>query len=103
MAPSAPWGTLPTSHWETLSAQGLYLAGQFWNKPLRPEAWIAETHALDLLPSPERERTLARFVPESGSPPSISCIGQWTLGAQRLSTRGASRAGCCALPARSAA
>jgi pimeloyl-ACP methyl ester carboxylesterase len=66
LAPSAPWGTLPTSAWEIVSAQGLYLAGQFWNKPLRPEAWIAETHSLDLLPPGEREATFARFVPESG-------------------------------------
>ena len=66
LAPSAPWGTLPTSAWEIASAQGLYLAGQFWNKPLRPESWIAETHSLDLLPPGEREATFARFVPESG-------------------------------------
>lgn len=66
IAPSAPWGTLPTSPWEIMSAQGLYLAGQFWNKPLQPEAWIAETHALDLLPSAEREAVFAKFVPESG-------------------------------------
>jgi len=66
IAPSAPWGTLPTSPWEIMSAQGLYLAGQFWNKPLRPEAWVAETHALDLLPPEEREAVFARFVPESG-------------------------------------
>lgn len=66
IAPSAPWGVLPTSHWEIMSAQGLYLAGQFWNKPLRPEAWIAETHALDLVPPGEREALFARFVPESG-------------------------------------
>lgn len=66
LAPSAPWGTLPTSPWEIMSAQGLYLAGQFWNKPLRPEAWIAESHALDLLPAGERERVFSRFVPESG-------------------------------------
>lgn len=66
LAPSAPWGTLPTSAWEIMSAQGLYLAGQFWNKPLRPESWIAETHALDLMPPAEREATFARFVCESG-------------------------------------
>jgi len=66
LAPSPPWGTLPTSAWEIMSAQGLYFAGQFWNKPLRPESWIAETHALDLLPLAEREATFARFVPESG-------------------------------------
>lgn len=66
IAPSAPWGTLPTSPWEIMSAQGLYLAGQFWNKPLRPEAWIAESHALDLLPPAQREAVFARFVCESG-------------------------------------
>jgi pimeloyl-ACP methyl ester carboxylesterase len=66
VAPSAPWGTLPTSPWEIMSAQGLYLAGQFWNKPLRPDQWVAETHALDGLPPGEREAVFARFVPESG-------------------------------------
>lgn len=66
IAPSAPWGTLPTSPWEIMSAQGLYLAGQFWNKPLYPEAWVAETHALDMLPPRERDAVFSRFVPESG-------------------------------------
>lgn len=66
IAPSAPWGTLPTSPWEIMSAQGLFFAGQFWNKPLWPEAWVAETHALDLMPSGERARVSARFIPESG-------------------------------------
>lgn len=66
LAPSAPWGTLPTTPWEIMSAQGLYLAGQFWNKPLRPEAWIAESHALDMLPARMREDVFSRFVPESG-------------------------------------
>ena len=66
IAPSAPWGTLPTSPWEIMSAQGLYFAGQFWNKPLQPEAWVAETHALDLIPPREREAIFSRFVPESG-------------------------------------
>jgi len=66
IAPSAPWGTMPTSPWEIMSAQGLYFAGQFWNKPLQPEAWVAETHALDLIPPRERDALFARFVPESG-------------------------------------
>ena len=66
IAPSAPWGTLPTSPWEIMSAQGLYFAGQFWNKPLQPEAWVAETHALDLIPPRERDALFSRFVPESG-------------------------------------
>lgn len=66
LAPSAPWGTLPTSPWEVMSAMGLYLAGPFWQKPLRPEAWIAESHALDMLPAAQREAVFSRFVPESG-------------------------------------
>ncbi|MFN9542356.1 MAG: alpha/beta hydrolase [Alphaproteobacteria bacterium] len=66
LAPSAPWGTLPTTPWEIMSAQGLYLAGPFWNKPLRPEAWVAESHALDMLPARTREAVFSRFVPESG-------------------------------------
>ena len=81
LAPSAPWGTLPTTHWEVMSAQGLYLAGQFWNKPLRPEAWIAEAHALDLMPPGEREATFARFVPESGL--ATFEILHWAMDARR--------------------
>jgi len=83
LAPSSPWGTLPTTHWEIMSAQGLYLAGQFWNKPLRPEAWIAETHALDLLPPGEREATFARFVPESGL--ATFEILHWAMDVRRAS------------------
>lgn len=81
LAPSSPWGTLPTSAWEIMSAQGLYLAGQFWNKPLRPESWIAETHALDLLPPGEREATFARFVCESGL--ATFEILHWAMDARR--------------------
>ncbi len=81
LAPSAPWGTLPTSAWEIMSAQGLYLAGQFWNKPLRPESWIAETHALDLMPPGEREATFARFVCESGL--ATFEILHWAMDARR--------------------
>ncbi len=92
IAPSAPWGTLPTSHWEIMSAQGLYLAGQFWNKPLRPEAWIAETHALDLLPAGERERTFARFVPESGL--ATFEILHWAMDVRRATFVDARRIDC---------
>lgn len=92
IAPSAPWGTLPTSHWEIISAQGLYLAGQFWNKPLRPEAWIAETHALDLLPPGERERVFARFVPESGL--ATFEILHWAMDVRRATFVDARRIDC---------
>lgn len=66
LAPSPPWGTLPTTPWELASAHSLYYAGQFWNRPLKPTQWIADSHALDLLPPAEREAVFARFVPESG-------------------------------------
>ncbi len=92
IAPSAPWGTLPTSPWEIMSAQGLYLAGQFWNKPLRPEAWIAETHALDMMPAKEREALFARFVPESGL--ATFEILHWGMDIRRATSVDARKVSC---------
>jgi non-heme chloroperoxidase len=66
LAPSAPWGVLPSTPFEIVSAQALYLAGTFWNKKLWPEQWIAAANALDRLPEVERDAVFARFVPESG-------------------------------------
>ena len=67
LAPSAPWGVLPSTPFEVVSAQALYLAGDFWRKVLWPEplgrldpcarpAGSGDTH----------DRVLARMVPESG-------------------------------------
>jgi pimeloyl-ACP methyl ester carboxylesterase len=66
LAPSAPWGVLPSTPFEIVSAQALYFAGEFWNKPLKPKQWIAAANALDMLPEDERDRVFAHFVPESG-------------------------------------
>jgi pimeloyl-ACP methyl ester carboxylesterase len=66
LAPSAPWGMTPSTPFEIISAQSLYLAGGFWSTPLKPQRWIAAANALDLLPEAEREAVFARFVPESG-------------------------------------
>jgi pimeloyl-ACP methyl ester carboxylesterase len=66
LAPSAPWGVLPSTPFEIVSAQALYFAGEFWNKPLKPQQWIAAANALDMLPEGERDRVFSRFVPESG-------------------------------------
>lgn len=92
IAPSAPWGILPSSPWEIASAQGLYFAGQFWNKPLRPEAWIAESHALDLLPPKQREAVFARFVPESGL--ATFEIMHWAMDARRATYVDADKVAC---------
>jgi pimeloyl-ACP methyl ester carboxylesterase len=66
LAPSSPWGVLPATPFEYASAQSLYLAGDFWNKRLRPSHWIASANALDNVPESERQAILDRFVPESG-------------------------------------
>ena len=50
LAPSAPWGVLPSTPFEFISAQALYLAGDFWNRILVRTHWIAAANALDQLP-----------------------------------------------------
>lgn len=66
LAPSSPWGMMPSTAFEFFSAQAVCIAGGFWQTPLKPHAWIAAAHALDLLDEAEREAVFARFVPESG-------------------------------------
>jgi pimeloyl-ACP methyl ester carboxylesterase len=66
LAPSAPWGVLPSTSFEFMSAQALYFAGDFWNRVLPPAHWIAAANALDNLPDAARDDVLRRFVPESG-------------------------------------
>ncbi len=66
LAPSAPWGVLPATAFEYVSAQALYFAGDFWNRKLWPTHWIAAANALDHVPEGERGDVLRRFVPESG-------------------------------------
>ncbi len=65
LAPVAPWGVWPSSLFELLSAQALFLAGDFWRRPLRPDRWLAAC-GLDGLEPDQRAGTLARLVPESG-------------------------------------
>lgn len=66
VAPSAPWGVLPSGYGEVASAAGLYLAGDFWNQPLRPQFAIAREHALDKLSPEDARHVFSRFVCESG-------------------------------------
>jgi pimeloyl-ACP methyl ester carboxylesterase len=89
LAPSAPYGVLPSTPFEIASAQALYAAGEFWNKPLKPERWIAMTNALDMLDEASREKVFAQFVPESGL--ATFEIMQWALDPRRASSVDASR------------
>jgi pimeloyl-ACP methyl ester carboxylesterase len=59
------------------------MAGQFWNRPLKPKQWIAATHALDLLPAKQREKVFSRFVPESGL--ATFEIMHWPMDVRRAS------------------
>ena len=83
LAPSPPYGVLPSTAFEVASAQALYLAGDFWNKALKPAHWVAESHSLDLLPDAERASVLSRFVPESGL--ATFEIMHWPLDPRRAS------------------
>ena len=65
LAPSAPWGVWPSSLFELLSSQALFLAGDFWRRPLRPDRWLAAC-GLDSLAPDLRAATLSRLVSESG-------------------------------------
>lgn len=89
LAPSAPYGILPSTPFEIASSQALYMAGEFWNKPLHPERWVAIANALDMLDEAGRERVFAQFVPESGL--ATFEIMQWALDPRRASSVDPSR------------
>lgn len=81
LAPSAPWGMLPSTWFEAVSAGAMLLAGDFWSKPIQPSYDIAATNALDLLLPSERAEVFARFVPESGR--AMFEILHWPLDMRR--------------------
>ncbi len=66
LAPSSPWGVLPSTLFEVGSAQALYFAGDFWNQVLAPQYAIAAANSLDKLSAKKRDAVYAQFVPESG-------------------------------------
>ena len=92
LAPSAPYGILPSTAFEIASSQALYMAGEFWNKPLKPERWVATVNALDMLDKATSEKIFARFVPESGL--ATFEIMQWALDAKQASSVDAAKVKC---------
>ena len=92
LAPSPPYGIMPSTHFEIASAQAMFFAGDFWNQPLKPDKWIAEQNSLDLLPPAEREAVYKQFVPESGL--ATFEIMQWGLDTKQASLVDASRVTC---------
>jgi non-heme chloroperoxidase len=92
LAPSAPYGIMPSTHFEIASAQALFFAGDFWNQPLKPDKWIAEQNSLDLLAPAERDAVFAQFVPESGL--ATFEIMQWGLDTKQASLVDAAKVKC---------
>jgi non-heme chloroperoxidase len=66
LAPSAPWGTPPTTLFEIGAAQAMHLQPGYWNQVLEPNRDVALAHSLDRLPKNARDAVYDRFVPESG-------------------------------------
>jgi|CXWL01.1.fsa_nt_gi pimeloyl-ACP methyl ester carboxylesterase len=66
LAPSAPWGVMPTTLEEHGNHLGLTLLGDYWRRPIAPDYSVARSNTLDRLPRDEARKTFARFVPESG-------------------------------------
>jgi pimeloyl-ACP methyl ester carboxylesterase len=67
LAPSAPWGVLPSTMFEIASAQALlFSSGDYRGSVIPPSYQIAAAHSLDKLDARARRDVYARFVPESG-------------------------------------
>lgn len=66
LAPSAPWGIVPTTLFEIGAAQAMHLHPGYWNNVLEPNRDVALAHSLDKLPRSMRDAVYERFVPESG-------------------------------------
>jgi pimeloyl-ACP methyl ester carboxylesterase len=67
LAPSAPWGVLPSTMFEIASAQTLlFSGGDYRGSIIQPSYQIAAAHSLDKLDQAARSAVYARFVPESG-------------------------------------
>jgi non-heme chloroperoxidase len=67
LAPSAPWGVLPSTIFEIASAQTLLFAGgDYRGTVIQPSYQIAAAHSLDKLDERTRSDVYAKFVPESG-------------------------------------
>jgi len=77
LAPSAPWGVMPTTLEEHGNQFGLAMLGDYWRRPVPPDYSVARGNTLDRLEREDARRAFARFVPESGR--AIREAMQWWL------------------------
>lgn len=66
LAPSPPWGVLPSTPFEVMAGISVALSGGIVDQPLRPAYEAAVACGLDHLPPVQRHAVFARLVPESG-------------------------------------
>lgn len=66
LAPTAPWGVLPTTLDEHGGNLGLLMMGDYWRRPVAPDYAVARHVTLDRLDGATARHTFQRFVPESG-------------------------------------
>lgn len=66
IAPSAPWGVMPTTIEEHGSAVGLTMLGDYWRRPIAPDYSVARHATLDRLERDHAREVYSKFVPESG-------------------------------------
>ncbi len=93
LAPSPPWGVLPSTTLEVMSAQGLFLVpGSFWNQPIVPNFHLAVEHTLDRMAPDDQRAIFSRFVPESGR--AMFEILHWPADTQRASAVPARAVAC---------
>jgi non-heme chloroperoxidase len=84
LAPSPPWGVLPTTLFEIASAQTLlFSGGDYRGTILHPSYQIAAANSLDRLDAAKRSAIYARFVPESGQ--ATFEIMNWSFDSRRAS------------------
>jgi pimeloyl-ACP methyl ester carboxylesterase len=77
LAPSAPWGVLPTTLDEHGNNFGLSLLGDYWRRTVPPGYRIARHSTLDRLDKTLARRTFAKFTHESGR--AVLEAVQWWL------------------------
>ncbi|MEI9929700.1 MAG: alpha/beta hydrolase [Rhizomicrobium sp.] len=84
LAPSAPWGVLPSTLFELASAQTLLFSGGDYRGSIIPPSYqIAAAHSLDKLDAVSRSAIYTHFVPESGQ--ATFEIMNWSFDMRRAS------------------
>jgi pimeloyl-ACP methyl ester carboxylesterase len=92
LAPSAPWGVMPTTLDEHANSFGVSMLGDYWRRPIAPDYQVARRTTIDRLSREDARRAFARFAPESGR--VVFETVQWWLDHTMASSAPAHRITC---------